>query len=604
MMRLFLPLLLSLILVVMAPDLTHASAGLTPPTTPTVPGGQCDYSAIINSLYGTESSGCGDYQAICGICQGGGSECSDRARGKYQFIPDTREGYCAQATECGCGTGGANAHCNSQEGWISGGVCNDVQECIMNAYLNDSRATLQGPACQELLNSGRQFCSGGTCCTPTESGIIGAMHLGGNGGQSVCRAILSGGGASDSNGTSVVDYMCRHGGLPIPGNCTPGTWNPNVAQPPATLIQLESPLWPEYNRTGGTPAALLTNVVRSLMAMAEQFTAAMIAQMNSLGMLLDAKHQQETQRLLQEKTAEAHKDYQPSEQMCTFGTFTRELAVTERSADMTRNAISTQLMQREINSGDSIATTPLADSLSRIANYRANFCTQADNSNGLAFLCPTPADPAMQNRDINYTLTVDTPLSLDVNLLDAEVTDDERAIFALVDNLFAHQPMPNLPASVMDQSKFQYHYMNVRSLVAMRGVVRSTIANVIALKTASPQVNDSNAPYLNALFREFGITDAEITLILGERPSYYAQMELLTKKIYQNPTFYTNLYDKPTNVKRIRAAMTAIKLMQDRDIAASLQRREMLLSIMLELRLRNQAESVYTATEKALFDEN
>lgn len=611
MMRLFLPLLLSLILVVMTPGMAHASAGTTPPTTPpttpTVPGGQCDYSALANSLYETESAGCRDYQAICDMCSGGGTECSARARGKYQFIPDTRERYCAQATECGCGGGGVNAHCNSQEGWISGGACNDVQECIMNAYMNDSRAALQRPACQELLSSGRSFpgtLPDGRPCVPTESGIMAAMHLGGNGGEVVCNRLLAGGGTSDSNGTSLANYMCRHGGLPIPGNCTPGTWDPNVALPPATLIQLESPLWPEYNRAGGDPAGLLTNVVRSLMQMAEQFTAAMIAQMNSLGMLLDAKHQQETQRLMQEKVAEAHKDYQPSEQMCTFGTFARELAATERSADMTRNSLSTHLMQREINSGESLATTPVADSLSRIANYRAHFCNQADNSNGLALLCPTPADPAMRNRDINYTLTVDAPLSLDVNLLDAEVTDDERAIFALVDNLFAHQPLPNLPASAMDQPKFQYHYMNVRSLVAMRGVVRSTIANVIALKTASPQIEDSNAPYLSALFREFGITDAEITLMLGERPSYYAQMELLTKKIYQNPTFYTNLYDKPTNVKRIRAAMTAIKLMQDRDIAASLQRREMLLSIMLELRLRNQAQSVYSATERALFDED
>jgi hypothetical protein len=42
--------------------------------------------------------------------------------------------------------------------------------------------------------------------------------------------------------------------------------------------------------------------------------------------------------------------------------------------------------------------------------------------------------------------------------------------------------------------------------------------------------------------------------------------------------------------------------MQDRDIAAALQRREMLLSIMLELRLRQRAEQVYSATERALYE--
>jgi hypothetical protein len=352
----------------------------------------------------------------------------------------------------------------------------------------------------------------------------------------------------------------------------------------------------------GSANGLLDNWVAGLMLMAEQFTANMIQQMEMLGELFDAKDQLETQRLFQQKVAEAHKDYQPSEQMCTFGTFARDLVATERAANLARNAVSTELMQREIGSADSKGSLPMSDSLSRIAGYRAHFCSQDDNGNGLKHLCQTPAKPEMRNRDINYTQTIDAPLSLDINLTDTNITDDERAVFALIDNLYANDPLPGPPPGGMDQPKFQYHYMNLRSIAAMRGVVRSTIANVIALKTASPVKEDSNAPYLLALFREFGIEDKEVRLMLGEHPSYYAQMEILTKKIYQNPTFYTNLYDKPANVKRIRAAMTAIKLMQDRDIAAALQRREMLLSIMLELRLRQRAEQVYNATEKALYE--
>jgi hypothetical protein len=352
----------------------------------------------------------------------------------------------------------------------------------------------------------------------------------------------------------------------------------------------------------GSANGLLDNWVAGLMLMAEQFTANMIQQMEMLGELFDAKDQLETQRLFQQKVAEAHKDYQPSEQMCTFGTFARDLVATERAANLARNAVATELMQREIGSADSKGNLPMSDSLSRIAGYRAHFCSQDDNGNGLKYLCPTPAKPEMRNRDINYTQTIDAPLSLDINLTDTNITDDERAVFALIDNLYANDPLPGPPPGGMDQPKFQYHYMNLRSIAAMRGVVRSTIANVIALKTASPVKEDSNAAYLLALFREFGIEDKEVRLMLGEHPSYYAQMEILTKKIYQNPTFYTNLYDKPANVKRIRAAMTAIKLMQDRDIAAALQRREMLLSIMLELRLRQRAEQVYSATERALYE--
>lgn len=478
----------------------------------------------------------------------------------------------------------------------------------MDRYLADSLDRVRKePACQELLNSGKTYTGSGQgktlSCQATESGILGAMHLGGNNGGKVCRSILNGGGgAADELGTSVTYYMCKHGGKKVPGKCTPAPYDANQSQPAATQLQVEE--WEKAGETVvfGSSNGLLDNWVAGLMLMAEQFTANMVQQMKMLGAMFDAKDQLEAQRLFQQKTAEAHKDYQPSEQMCTFGTFARDLMATERSANLTRNAVATELMQREIGSGDSKGTNPVADSLSRIADYRAHFCSQDDNANGLKHLCPNPAPPEMRNRDINYTQTVDLPLSLDINLADDKITNDERAVFALIDNLYANDPIPGPPPNAMDLPKFQYHYMNLRSLAAMRGVVRSTIANVIALKTASPVEQDSNAAYLLALFREFGIEDKEIRLMLGEHPSYYAQMEILTKKIYQNPTFYTNLYDKPANVKRIRAAMTAIKLMQDRDIAAALQRREMLLSIMLELRLREKAEQVYNATEAALYN--
>jgi hypothetical protein len=67
-------------------------------------------------------------------------------------------------------------------------------------------------------------------------------------------------------------------------------------------------------------------------------------------------------------------------------------------------------------------------------------------------------------------------------------------------------------------------------------------------------------------------------------------MELLTRKMYQNPTFYAALYTKPANVERTAAAMEAIKLMQDRDRFEAALRREMLLSVLLELKLRTAQE--------------
>jgi hypothetical protein len=85
------------------------------------------------------------------------------------------------------------------------------------------------------------------------------------------------------------------------------------------------------------------------------------------------------------------------------------------------------------------------------------------------------------------------------------------------------------------------------------------------------------------ILRQLGVSSAEARTILGEYPSYHAVMELLTKKIYQDPNFYTNLYDKPANVDRIGASMRAIGVMQDMDMFRSRLRNEMFLSQVLEL---------------------
>jgi hypothetical protein len=483
--------------------------------------------------------------------------------------------------------------------------CCATQECAMDNLLLANKAAIEkNSACQKLLGKTIQSRRYGSC-TATMSGILAAWHLGG---ANACNGPANGTyGDCDKNKTCEADYICRHGGKPVPGDCKPSFNNDlNQAPPVGTLQQIESLQSQGEEVLVGSADGIKENWVAGLMLMAEQFTANMAAQVQAIGKLFDAKHQMETQRLFQEKKAQAHKDYHPSEQMCTFGTFARDLMATSRNADLAQITLSHQIMQRELGAGSALSLTGTSDKLSRLAHFRKNFCNPADNTNGLRFLCPTPAPPERQNLDIDYTRAIDARLSLALDPTDDIVTPDEEAIFALINNLFVHEPMPRPPAAAMDQRKYQYYYMNMRSLIALRGIARNSIASIIALKTATPNEaarGESAAPFLKALFREFGLPDDEIQKIVGENPSYYAQMEILTKKIYQNPSFYTNLYDKPANVERIRAAMQAIKLMQDRDIQDALQRREMLLSIMLEIRLREQAERVYSAARGAMFEQ-
>jgi hypothetical protein len=106
---------------------------------------------------------------------------------------------------------------------------------------------------------------------------------------------------------------------------------------------------------------------------------------------------------------------------------------------------------------------------------------------------------------------------------------------------------------------------------------------------------------LRDLMVELGIDPGEAMDLLGfNSPSYYSQMEVLTKKIYQNPDFYTNLYDTPTNIARKKAAMQAIGLMQKFDLFKSHLRAESSLSVILELAVVDLQEEIENEINQAV----
>lgn len=353
----------------------------------------------------------------------------------------------------------------------------------------------------------------------------------------------------------------------------------------------------------------------ALMLMAEQLTVVGMYQVEIIGAFLDAKHQLETQRLFQQLTAKAHKDYHPSEGMCTFGTTVRSLAMSDRKSNIAQTALASRMMQRQNLSGDGLSTQGEdSDIRARLATYIATYCDAADNQNYLNTLCKTPVpDPARRNIDIDYTRNVESRLTLDMEFADipppgggsnnpnptTTVTPDEQDVFALGANLFAH----NLPHPI-DGTKFgkapdkvrtsaAEKYLDLRAVYAKRSVAQNSFAALVAMRTAG---DAESAPYVKAVMRELGVSNPqEIDQLLGKNPSYFAQMEVLTKKLYQNPTFYTELYDKPVNVERKGAALQAIGLMQDRDLYNSLLRSEAVLSVLLEVELQREQDRVTTA---------
>ncbi len=371
------------------------------------------------------------------------------------------------------------------------------------------------------------------------------------------------------------------------------------------------------------------NILPAMMLMAEQLTVTAMYQVEIFGSFLDAKHQLETQRILQKLQAEAHKDYHPSIGMCEFGTTVRSLAASERKGEVNAVIMGQRSLDRQLGSTFTSAAYGVGlDKESRLTQFRNVYCDPWDQNGGLWVMCRgqtiVPASPpnsltgaqnprastqpptlSQFNKDIDYARTVDAPWTLNVDFGDATLTDDEEDVLALGSYLYAHDVFNRPPASMLvtptdnrtneSMTEMQKAYMDLRSLAAKRNVAESSYNAIVGMKSSGTA---GSRQYMEEILRELGITNAtDLEELLGPaagdyNPSYYAQMEILTKKIYQNPDFFTNLYDKPANVTRKNVAMQAIGLMQKFDMFKSYLRSEASLSIMLELAVMKLQDDV------------
>ncbi len=259
------------------------------------------------------------------------------------------------------------------------------------------------------------------------------------------------------------------------------------------------------------------------------------------------------------------------------------------------------------------------------------------------------------NKDIDYFELMESPWNIGLDFTNQDIVDyaaspqilnqDEEHLMAMSSNLFGHTIFPRPPAILLENdpdkavSAMQKLYLDMRAILAKRSVAENSLYSIAALKAGAPvssapsggagachdpansgstgcsacvegdgvtcptpaAVTVQDVPggpinsrvYMEHILAELGVPAPEVLDMLGYNPSYFAQMEVLTKKIYQNPDFYTNLYDKPANVERKTVALQAIKLMQKFDMLKSHLRGEATVSILLELAvedLQNEVE--------------
>lgn len=361
---------------------------------------------------------------------------------------------------------------------------------------------------------------------------------------------------------------------------------------------------------------LLETYVPALMLMAEQMSSVGLYQMQVVGEIFDAKSNLETQRLFNELQNVAAKDYQPSESFCFIGTNVRSLSHSERIAINNQGSLNQISLTRNLAGMNSATSYPSTtqDKKGRWEQFLTTYCDPQDNNylggvTGLVDACGAGAtDQARVNIDIDYQRLIDEPryLNVDYSLDGAggdtpammrQASADEQDVISLANNLYGHNA-PNSAMSFLARDTSQETYLQLRSVLAKRAVAENSYNAIVGLKSRGSGGGNS-APFLRSLVADLGMTEPDINEIFGDNPSYYGQLEVLGKKIFQNADFFTDLYDKPANVARKQAALNAIELMLDRAIYESELRNEMLMSVLLSSYLEEEREIDFQALSLA-----
>lgn len=364
-------------------------------------------------------------------------------------------------------------------------------------------------------------------------------------------------------------------------------------------------VWPKY-------------LIPAWMMITEQVTVTGVQQVAMIGTMLDAKQQMEAQRLIQRLQAETHKDYHPSVGMCVIGTNIRSLAQSQRQSEHTTFVLSQRSLDRQMGTIDtSAAQGNFTNKQDRLLVFRDRFCDVNDNAKriapgmveaGFEAVCIDSGPIITRNRDIDFTQTIARSHTLDIDFTDTARSTDEDSVFALGNNLYAHNVIFRIPETVFVNRDNRDEVLDFRSLIAKRSVAEHSFNTIIGLKSKSGAgVIDKTSPYIKRLMMTLDFEEKDIDYYMGKvtvdgekdlRPSYDMQMKILTQKMFQSPDFYTNLYDKPANVDRKGVALQAIELMQNFDIWKSHLRTEAMLSVMLEMEIIKLQDKVQNSIDK------
>lgn len=328
--------------------------------------------------------------------------------------------------------------------------------------------------------------------------------------------------------------------------------------------------------------------------MINQLSAIPLLQMQVVGAFLDAKHQMETQRLFQYMNAQTFRDYYPSEGLCSISTLSRSIMASDQKQNATVAALSQGSIKRQLlNANRNAAEGTISDRAGRMKQFREKYCEAKDNNGAFVKICGSSVAQLRKNRDIDYGRLLSEPMTLNIDFANAPASgaqaETHEDFFALASNLYSHEVMRQIPSAFLqDRNSIQETYMDFRSIIAKRSVAEQSFFAIAALKTPGDVSAESYA-FLLELMKEMGFAEDEAKRLLSENPSYYQQLELVSRKMFQRPEFYVDLMDKPANVARKGVALQALSLLPRRELFKSALRTEAMLAILLELEIESHA---------------
>jgi hypothetical protein len=331
-----------------------------------------------------------------------------------------------------------------------------------------------------------------------------------------------------------------------------------------------------------------------LRQMANQISAGLSAQTSSLGTFLNAQNQQDALLSLQKKQFARHQDQRVGDGLCRFPSLSNGLLRSDKLSALHQIALSEYSLDRQFFSLDpaiqgqqrtqkqNLIRNSQNDRAERWRQYTQKFCDRADGDEALKSVCRSNND-TLQNADISFGRSFWAQPTLDVTLdetgANRTATPDQETLFALQKNLYANE----LLTTDLNQSlRTPENMAHLRGVLAKRSIAENSFH---ALASQRIQGSDKITASSLALLQELGVPTQEAQKLLTNRPSYNAQMEVLTRKLYQTPRFYENLLTTRADQTRQQTAMKSIELMQGRDVYRSLERSEMLLALLVEMKL-------------------